>query len=539
MSPAQILPRSAAAIVAILLWQAGACADLPTADRAVPGEGAAEELAARIDELIALRWREEGVTPAPLADDAEFFRRISLDVCGRIPPASAVRDFLADDHPAKRAQAVQRLLAGPTYIMHYTNLWRAAMIPEAEAEQEIRFALPGFEAWLRSRIAENRSFSQIVDEMLTLPVGENELRAFNQPDRPTPAAFYQAKEGKPERLAAAAARLFLGVRIDCAQCHDHPFDRWKRQQFWQTAAFFTDLRPPPSVSGTIAATLPMRGTILIPDTDTTVQATFLDGTQPDWSRDSSPRAQLANWIVDRNNPYFAKAAVNRIWSYHFGIGLVEPMDDFSAANPPSHPELLDLLANAFVEHGYDFKFMIRAITSSHAYQLTSRRTDDSQRDPRLFSRQMVRGLTPEQLFDSLAQATGYRQPFDPEQPLNFNNDPVRQEFLATFANQSESGPDRTTTILQALSLMNGKFVADATDLSDSRTLAAVIDAPFLDQAKKVDALYLATVSRLPTAAERAHLLDYVAGGGTRGDPQSALADVFWVLLNSSEFMLNH
>jgi len=498
-----------------------------------------EKVAAEIDRIIGAKLKEAGSTSAPIADDAEFMRRVSLDLCGKIPSAALVRDFLDDDADDKRQQLVEKLLRSPSYIIHYTNLWRASMVPEADNDQNLRIALPGFESWLRSRIAENRNFAEIVDEMLTLEIGMNDVNGFQQPGIPSPAAFYVAKQAEPERLAAATARLFLGMRIDCAQCHDHPFDDWKQEQFWEHAAFFTDL-PQQNQNSVNAVIAPFKiGMIAIPDKNKTVKATFLDGTSPDFSTNKKTRSTLAQWITADDNPYFAKAAANRIWSYHFGVGLVEPMDDFSPHNPASHPELLELLAEQFRSHEYDFKFLIRAITLSKAYQRTSRQTDPSQDDPRLFARAAVRGMTPEQIFDSLAQATGYRQPFDPEQPLNFNNDQARQEFIATFANQAESATDRSSTILQALSLMNGDFISDATDLTDSRTLAAVIDAPFLDKKEKINALFLATLSRFPTEKERSTFLDYINSGGANDDKQAAVSDVFWALLNTSEFLLNH
>ncbi|TWT57456.1 hypothetical protein KOR42_08170 [Thalassoglobus neptunius] len=505
-----------------------------------------DQLAKLIDLRIEERLETEGVTPAPLADDAEFLRRVSLDVTGKIPHASEVRDFLADSDPDKRAKLVDAMLERPSYIIHQTNLWRAAMIPEADADPTIRLALPGFESWLRSRIAENRNFAEIVDEILTLPVDAQNVSAFNQPDAATPVAFYIAKESKPERVAAASARLFLGVRIDCAQCHDHPFDDWKQDQFWQHAAFFSDL-PQVTPLGQ-EAEMPTndvgeQGTILIPETDRTVVATFLDQSTPVSVPEDRTRKALADWIVSSENPYFAKAAANRIWSYHFGLGLVEPMDDFSAHNPASHPELLKELAEAFRAGDYDFKLLIRAITRSRTYQRSSVADETTDVRRSLLARMPVRGMTAEQIFDSLAVATGYRQPFDPEQPLNFNNDAARQEFLATFGVQNESAPDRTTTILQALSLMNGDFVGDATDLADSRTLAAVVDAPFLSLQEKIEALYLSTLSRKPSDEELTAMIDYATrsndSADNLGSEEVALADIFWVLLNSSEFLLNH
>lgn len=516
-------------------------------------------VAAEIDRLIEARWVTDSIVPAPASSDAEFLRRVYLDLTGRIPRAAEVRDFLADDSPDKRRKLVDRLLAGPTYIIHYTNLWRAAMLPEADADQQIRFTLPGFEAWLRSRLAENRNYAEIAREVLTLGVSAQDMQAFNQQNAATPAAFYQAKAGMPENLASATSRVFLGVRIECAQCHDHPFDDWKQQEFWSYAAFFADVQRPPMEGQTDVAPPPSKHSLMIPGTEEVVQARFLKGEQLDWSARSDPRMTLAEWVTSPDNPYFSRAAVNRTWAHHFGIGLVDPLDDFSPNNPPSHPELLDLLAREFVAHDFDFKFMIRAITASRTYQLSSAvggtssppvsSEDDrtsgglevppTDTDPRLFARMPVRAMTPEQIFDSLAQAVGYRQPFDPEQPINFNNDQARQEFLENFKNESESPTERGSTILQALQLMNGRFISDATDLADSQTLAAVIDAPFLDTAGKVEALFLTTLTRPPTEGEMAKFEAYVESGGARNDKVAALGDVFWALLNSSEFLTNH
>ncbi len=197
---------------------------------------------------MAERWDRERITPAPLADDAEFLRRASLDLCGRIPPGSVVRDFLDDKSPDRRRKAIDRLLDSPTYIVNATNRWREAMLPEADSDDILRqLSVPTFESWLRSRIAENRDYAEIVREILTLPVQSGAaMEGFNRPDAATPEAFYRAKQAKPENLGAATSRLFLGVRLECAQCHDHPFDTWKRDQFWSYAAFFSEFQQQPA-----------------------------------------------------------------------------------------------------------------------------------------------------------------------------------------------------------------------------------------------------------------------------------------------------
>lgn len=530
--PAQVTSR-----VLLVCLVFGVCSHFAQADTS---QDEVTRVAAEVDRLIARQWEANSITPAPLAGDAEFIRRAYLDICGRIPPAAVVRDFLADESSDKRRKLIDRLLGTATYIVHYTNLWRAAMIPEADADQQIRFFLPGFEAWLRSRIAENRNYAEIVEEVLTLPVTQTELQQFQQPDSPTPFAFYRAKEGKPENMAAATARIFLGIRLECAQCHDHFFDKWTQDEFWSYAAFFGSLPGSEMMMSDSAASgdgpVPMA---MIPGTERTVQASFLDGSQPEWSATGDSRAVLARWVTAPQNLYFARAAVNRIWANHFGVGIVEPVDDFSMSNPPSHPEVLNLLAEEFIAHDFDVKFIIRVIAATQAYNLTSRLTDQSQQTPGMFARMAVKALTPEQIFDSIAQATGYQQPFNPEEPLNFNNDAARQEFIETFANSSEGTTERQSTILQALSLMNGTFVAQATDLSESRTLAAVVEAPFLTAEEKVEALFLATLSRPPSDDERATFTAHVAAAESGEGRQQAFGDIFWALLNSSEFLMNH
>jgi hypothetical protein len=489
-----------------------------------------QALADQVDALLDVRLKETGVPPSPPASDAEFFRRLYLDLCGRIPPAAEVRDYLADDAADKQTKTVERLLSSPTHIIHSTNQWRRVLLPEADSDVEVRFTLPGFEAWLRTRIAANEPLDRIADEMLTLSLEMREIEGFNVPTAPTPIAFYRAKQGKPENLAAATARVFLGLRIECAQCHHHPFDEWKQEQFWSFAAFFQDAAPNADKS---AAAL---HTIKITDKDITVPAAFLNGQKPNWAEAKSGRSEVSRWLLSQENPYFARSAVNRIWANLFGRGLVDPVDDFSKHNLPSHPELLDLLANTFREHKFDQRVMIRMLTATRAYRRSSRMTEPGQDDPTLFARMPVRALTPEELFDSLAQATGYRQPFDPEQPLNFNQDQTRQEFLETFSAEGRVNYEPQSTILQALALINGRFIADATSLAESRTLAAVVDAPFLDRDGKIEALFLTTLSRRPSDGERQRFTAVVEKDA---DPSRAYADIFWTLLNTTEFSVNH
>jgi hypothetical protein len=253
---------------------------------------------------------------------------------------------------------------------------------------------------------------------------------------------------------------------------------------------------------------------------------------------------LAEWVTSSNNPYFARAAVNRLWAYFFGTGLVDPVDDMVGRDvKSSHPDLLDELARAFADGGYDLKYLMRAITNSRAYQLTSSGKPTAGEAAQLFARMPVRGLTGEQLYDSIAQATGYHEeaPWLPPEAVPADQRSPRIDFMRRFADSGGKAAEPHTTILQALAVMNGTLARQATDPERGETLAAVADAPFLDTRRRLEVLYLATLSRRPRAHEEARLCRFIDGRGAPGTAgyRRALGDVLWALLNSAEFMLNH
>lgn len=508
----------------------------------------APALAKRMDQLLAARWTDK-VKPAPLADDAEFIRRVYLDLVGRIPPASAVRDFLDNKAADKRQKLVESLLDSPLYVVHFGTSWRSVLLPTTN---NVQFQLqnPAFRNWIEQQVRDNVPYDKMAREILTVPMaglGQPGVRVLPAQTGASPAAYYDANERKPENLAEHTAKVFLGVRLGCAQCHHHPFASWKKHQFWEFAAFFVNVQPapirrvPPKGEQPVATGL--KRNIGMPNTDKVVEAKFLDGVRPKWQDKVDSRITLADWIAAPQNPYFARTGANRMWAHFFGIGLIDPVDDEPTEdNPASHPELLALMTQQFVAHNFDVQYLIRAITATQAYQRTSAQTHPGQSDSRLFARMALRGLTGEQLFDSLAQATGYNERSAPAGPrdvvnLRAGNSP-RAEFLAKFASQ-EKRTETQTSILQALALMNGKFISDATSVERSQTLAAVADAPFMNTTQRVEALFLVALSRRPRPEESDRLVTYVNGGGPRNDANAALADVFWALLNSSEFILNH
>ena len=476
-------------------------------------------LAAKIDQHLDGQLKQHGVTPAPKAEDAEFLRRAMLDLNGRIPLPREVYDLAREKSTHKRRELVNKLLDTPGYVNHFTNVNRHLFLPEASTNFEVAYFQVGFDAWMRKKLSENTPYDKLARDLITAQIGNRREMYYNPyGGTENPLAFFQAKEAKPENVAAATAKIFLGIQIECAQCHNHPFARWSREQFWGTAAFFAGIE---RTQNNFYA--PMRE---------------IADKEPQWKFQTSSRVTFAEWMTAEDNPFFARTAVNRIWAQLFGVGIVDPVDDFNDENKASHPELLAELAKAFIAAKYDTKFMIRSITATEAYQRTSASTDGSLSNARLYARMPVKGMTGEQLFDSLATAVGYRDPFPRNQPgFFFGGNNPRFEFMTKFGTSGKP-TEAQTSILQALMLMNGKFLADATSLDKSETLAAIVDAPFLETPKKIETLYLAVLGRAPRAEELSKLVKHIETGDPAKQKQR-LGDVMWTLLNTVEFRVNH
>ena len=527
--------RSSLFLLGIACWTTVADAE---ADRPSPGQ-VERAMTAAVDEHLARGWADSGVEPATRSSDAEFLRRVSLDLAGKIPTVAEARAFLDDPDPEKRRTLVARILRGPSAANHFVNTWRPLLIPGA-ATGNTRVLAPDFDSWLRGRFSEQLGFDQTVRELLTYPLDNAnaapQLAIRSGSSGPNPLAFYAVREYKPEELASGTARLFLGVRIECAQCHDHPFATWKRDQFWEFAANFATITrqgPANAINARVVERLGP-GELPIPGTGRTARARFLDGSI-DLTERRVGRESIADWVTSPDNPYFAKAIVNRAWAQLFGVGIVDPVDDFADSNPPSHPELLDELARRFVESGFNGPLLLRAIAASRAYQLTSAGPPERSDDPRLFARMAVKGMSGEQWYDSLAQAIGL-----PPEPVNRNARAVnpaapRAAFLEKFASRDDRAIDRPTSILQALTLMHGPLVVEGTDPKRGATLGAIAEAPFLDIRGRVEVLYLAALTRPPRPDELERMVAYVEAR----EPKAALGDVFWAILNGAEFALNH
>lgn len=512
-----------AAVVSLTFW-------VQLASAAPPDPASWTQMTARVDELLAQRWGQEGVRPAPRASDAEFLRRATLDLTGVIPSVQEVRGFLADTSRHKRFDLVERLLAKPNHATHFANIWRHVMLP-ADSNLAQFGGDAGFQLWLRGQFADNVPYHKMATELL---VTSGNTQAAG------PGLFYSTLQLKPEELAASTSRIFLGVQIQCAQCHNHPFAHWTRKDFWGYAAFFGRLRQPGRGQFVAQVVEGHVGEVKIPETGEVVPPKFLGGPESPDDVLQMRRMRLAAWLTSSNNEYFAKAAVNRVWAVLFGRGLVQPVDDLGDHNPPSHPELLNELAKYFAETGFDMRNLIRTLTATLAYQLSSESEASAPERPELFARMAIKSLSADQLYDCLSEAMRRRANVPGgNQFAGFRGfDTGRQSFLAKFRAPTQGATDYESGIPQALTLMNGRMVRDATDLGNSDILIA-LDAPFFNDEERVETLFLSTLSRLPGGEERAKFVAYAKKGAAANGRRKALSDILWALLNSAEFALNH
>jgi hypothetical protein len=493
-------------------------------DAQTPGEdadSAPAQVSARIDALFERAWKEAGLTPAPLADDASFLRRATLDLTGMIPEVGQVRSFLADARPDKRKELIDDLVRRPRHATRLAEEWREVLLPRTIPESTSR----AFETWLATRFRSNQPYDALVREILL---------ARGTLAQSAPVVYYAALDVKPEELAASSSQVFLGLQIRCAQCHDHPFTQWRQEDFWGYAAFFARVRGPSTQGGPAQLDEGPTGEVQHPKTNATIPPRLLDGSETATATGEPRRAILARWITAPENPYFAKAAVNRAWWMMFGRGLVHPVDDLGEHNPPTHPEVLDVLTEDFVSHGHDLRRLFQIIALTQVYQRSSAATADAE-PLATYTSMPVRSLSAQQVYNCLLQAAGRREPLDRNDPQVLAE---RGAFLAQVDAPTRQATEFQGGVPQTLALLNGAFVTELTDPFASDLIAALVDSPFLNDESRVETLYLATVSRPPRDEELERAMDWVRASAATGDKAQALGDVLWALLNSSEFVLN-
>lgn len=489
-------------------------------------------LSRHIDQAINKRLEADHVKPSPLADDAEFLRRVYLDITGVIPTAEKVAAFLDSKDSNKRAKLIEELLSSPGYGRHMADIWKGYLLPRTSDNRQLQ--TESLIRWLEENFNNNKPWDQFVTELIT---------ASGPQDQNGAVTFFLANP-TPDKATDLVSRLFLGVQLQCAQCHNHPFTKWKQTEYWGMAAFFTKVksdRPRQAArqNNTPTVSEDAKGRAArLPNSATVVPAKFLLGESPPLDKSAPYRPVLAQWLTSAENPFFARAMANRLWAHFLGRGIVDPVDDMHDGNPPSHPELLQELAGQFAANHFDVKFLIRAICNSKTYQRTSKPNDKDDSGANLFAHMAIKVNSPEQLYDSLLAVVGTpgKEAPRPRQAANQgNNRPApnpRAAFVTFFMN--EDGSDATqyqAGIPQALRLMNSPQLSSGAAALEQAL--KTLHTP----AQVIERLYLATLSRRPTPAESQRLTTFVRTHSA--DARKAYRDVLWALLNSSEFALNH
>jgi len=490
-----------------------------------------------IDTHVAGKLDKLRIIPSELADDEIFLRRVFLDIAG-LPPTVAEREkFLSDSRPDKRDHLVDDLLSRKEFtemwVMKWAELLQIRTFNNGPQQVSYKAALNYYQ-WLRERIAGNVPFNELVKELLSANGGTFSSPATN---------FFQIEQDVL-KLTENVAQVFMGTRIQCAQCHNHPFDRWTMDDYYGFASFFAQVKRKPAEDPRERIIYDQNGELKHPVTQQDMQPKFLGGPQPDLKKQSR-RESVAHWLASPDNPWFAKNVVNIVWAHFNGVGIVEPVDDVRVSNPPSNPELLDALAEKFVAYHYDFKKLVRDICTSRTYQLSTRTNDTNLNDDRNFSHAMVRRVRAEVLLDCISQVTATPNKFKGlplgARAVQIADGNTSNYFLSTFGRAT-----RTTVcscevkmepnLSQALHLLNGDTTQQRirqgkrveTLLKENKTPAQVISA-----------LYLTVLSREPTAVEQEKLLAAVAEREDPAQVQETLEDIFWALLNSKEFIFNH
>ncbi len=514
------------------------------------------EVAQFIDREIDVKLTAAKVTASPKADDAEFLRRAYLDIVGKPPTATQAAAFLADTTASKREKLIDALLAGEDFGRHFGERW-VNVFYLTTVNQTPKPPEP-FKEWFAKQLNEGRGWDAVTRDILTAtgPLSEAPQGLFFYYNGDMNSQF------APKILAGNVAQVYLGVQLQCAECHDHPFSAWKQTDFWSLAAFFgqaarmetVENKNTPGVKerhleepkpGKKPPTPPKEISIGIPNDGEArnggkkVPAGLLDGTRLAADPTKSHRPPFAEWLTAKDNRMFARATVNRFWAHFFGRGFVNPLNDFGDHNTPSHPALLDALADEFVASNFDVKHLIRCICLSDAYQRTSRVVPGNEKAEaeQLFARMVPKVLTPEQVYDALCVALELSEiapPPDPKTKPNPKAPPPptpRAVFVAAFRGPGEA--DEPTELKlgvpHALKLMNEGYYNTGGKVVD-RVLGSAKAPP-----DAVEQLFLAVLSRWPTADERGKFVTFAA---KQKSPRDAYCRVVWVLLNSSEFMLN-
>lgn len=501
-----------------------------------------------IDELVFEKLKKVGMPPSPICDDETFFRRVSLDIAGRLPTLEETVAFLADPDTSKRDKWIDALLESGDYADYFANKW-SALLRNKRTSATHKRGTYAFRAWIRDSLFENKPYDQFAREIVA---------ASGQIDQNPPVAWYRQVNQRTAQLEDTA-QLFLGTRLQCAQCHHHPFERWSQQDYYGFSAFFSRVGRKQGVQPGEDMIFHKRGkaAAVNPKTKKNVVPAGLGSGPLPLSPDDDPREALAEWMSDRKNPFFAQALVNRYWKHFFSRGLVEPEDDMRETNPATNPELLQALAKNFIESGFNMKDLVRNISRSTVYQLSAIPNEFNKVDKQNFSRFYPKRLTAEVLLDSIDSLTKSETRFDglpsgtravqlPDNSFNSSS-----YFLTVFGRPEMSSAcecerSQDASLAQSLHLLNSKDIQKKLSNDDGRAALLAKDDKRSDD-QKVRELYFRAFSREPVAGEYGVAKSYIEKksnhAGNDADPlagkREAYEDIVWALINTKEYLFNH
>ena len=515
----------------------------------LPGRACADDKPLRqvIDAEIRSAWQREKIKPAPRCDDATFLRRVYLDLVGTVPTYEEAKTFLADSDPQKRTKLIDRLLDDPRFATQQAHVWDLVLFGRNPPGGDATRKREGFKKWLAEKFAKNVPYDRWVRELLQASEGGPEL-------------FYVQYRNQPEDATVAVTRIFLGTQLQCARCHDHPYDRWTQRDFYGMAGFFVRLVV---VDGSGAGKRGFRiaekstGEVLFSGSvkeqrpgrkGEPVRPKFLGGAElkeppvpkgfkePKFAKGKtlpkplfSRKAKLADWVTSAGNPYFARAVANRVWAQFMGRGLVHPVDDLSAKRIPSHPVLLQALTQQVLTTKFDLKSLIRELVNSETYQLAGS-GPSTVALPEWFERARVRPLTAEELLTSFRVATAF--PADA-----IKNTAASSYFLMYFGQPNDGQGNFQGSLAEHLFLNNASQIRMFAQPRKGN-LADTLLKSKASWDEKVERMFLSVLSRPPRAAERARFVQHLSSGNAQTAP-ALVEEAIWVLMSCSEFRFNH
>jgi hypothetical protein len=489
-----------------------------------------------VDELVYGKLKALGLPSSALCDDATFIRRTTVDVAGRLPSLAESEAFLQDKDPNKRENLINRLLDSTDHADYFANKW-AAILRNKRRQEGDKQATFAFYDWIRTSLYENKPYDQFVREVLT---------ATGEPGKNPPVSWYREVKDQSAQVEDTA-QLFLGLRIQCARCHHHPFEKWSQQDYYGFTAFFAQVGRKKGDEQNEERIFHRVGIAQArnPKTGKDVRPTGLGAETLDLPSDADPRHSLVDWMAAKDNPFFAKSLVNRYWKHFFGRGLVDPEDDMRVTNPASNPALLDALAKDFIEHKFDLKHVIRTICNSNVYQLSAEPNEWNRDDKQNFSRYYPKRLNAEVLLDAIDQVTGTTTAFGPipagTRAVQLPDNGFNSYFLTVFGRPESSSAcecERSSeaNLAQSLHLLNSGEIQGKLTAGSGRAAMFAADAN-KPAPQKIRELYLLAFSREPTSDETAIAVAHIEKN--KADAKRAYEDIVWALLNTKEFLFNH